>query len=565
MNLIVKAGRRSWASRTVTLYRASSGWTKSQTVLLSTTASSVAVVPVRSSARSDSHQQHHWSRWSAATVATGCILSGTAGLALCEHAASDEKNPFTISSQSSVKKIVGAGNYTSYHEAHRQLSKKGVRDPMTSYGQHHHTSKQAPGVPLESTTAGKIESSQLKSDHAITVTTAETPEPRPLPSVFVETTTSATDRPPAQVQATSSSMENNNNNNNGSSAVDIRADGTMSQQERELEEATRKAKQHSGGLKLFSGNGNMSLALEIARHLGINLGKATVGRFADGEVNVVINENVRGKDVYVIQPTSPPVNDNIMELLLMVSTLRRASARRITVVIPYYGYARQDRKMQARVPISAADVARLMEAMGVDRVIAVDLHCGQIQGFFGPRVPVDNLDGGIVGLDYFGCKDLHNPVIVSPDAGGVYRAKKFKEGLEQKYEMQDLGLAMIVKQRARAGAVDQMDLVGDVKDCDCILVDDMIDTAGTLVKASEVLIANGARRVFAFASHGLLSGPGNERIANSRMEEVVILNTIPTSPQREANEKLTELSVAPLLAQAIFNIHAKKSISALFK
>ena len=206
-----------------------------------------------------------------------------------------------------------------------------------------------------------------------------------------------------------------------------------------------------------------------------------------------------------------------------------------------------------------------MEAMGIDRVIAVDLHCGQIQGFFGPRVPVDNLDGGVVGLDYFGCKDLHNPVIVSPDAGGVYRAKKFKEGLEYKYEMNDVGLAMIIKQRARAGTVDSMDLVGDVRDCDCIIVDDMIDTAGTLCKAAAVLKSNGARRVFAFASHGLLSGPGNERISSSAMEEVVILNTIPTSPQREANEKLTELSVAPLLAQAIFNIHAKKSISALFK
>lgn len=339
----------------------------------------------------------------------------------------------------------------------------------------------------------------------------------------------------------------------------------MTAQEYEFEKASKKAKQHSGGLKLFSGNGNLALSLEICRHLGINLGKATVGRFADGEANVVVHENVRGKDCYVIQPTCPPVNDNIMELLLMVSTLRRASARRITVVIPYYGYARQDRKMQARVPISAADVARLIEAMGVDRVIAVDLHCGQIQGFFGPRVPVDNLDGGIVGLDYFGSKDLHNPVVVSPDAGGVYRAKKFKEGLMHKYDMQDIGLAMIVKQRARAGTVDRMDLVGDVKECDCILVDDMIDTAGTLCKAADVLIENGARRVFAFASHGLLSGPGNDRLANSKMEEIVILNTIPTSPQREANEKLTMLSVAPLLAQAIFNIHAKKSISALFK
>jgi len=339
----------------------------------------------------------------------------------------------------------------------------------------------------------------------------------------------------------------------------------MTPEEFVFEKATKKAKQHSGGLKLFSGNGNLALSLEICRYLGINLGKATVSRFADGEVNVVVHENVRGKDCYVIQPTCPPVNDNIMELLLMVSTLRRASARRITVVIPYYGYARQDRKMQARVPISAADVARLIESMGVDRVIAVDLHCGQIQGFFGPRVPVDNLDGGIVGLDYFGSKDLHNPVVVSPDAGGVYRAKKFKEGLMHKYDMQDIGLAMIVKQRARAGRVDKMDLVGDVKDCDCILVDDMIDTAGTLCKAADVLIENGARRVFAFASHGLLSGPGNDRLANSKMEEIVILNTIPTSPQREANEKLTMLSVAPLLAQAIFNVHAKKSLSALFK
>jgi len=203
--------------------------------------------------------------------------------------------------------------------------------------------------------------------------------------------------------------------------------------------------------------------------------------------------------------------------------------------------------------------------MGIDRVVAVDLHCGQIQGFFGPRVPVDNLDGGIVGIDYFGDKDLHNPVVVSPDAGGVYRAKKFKEGLTHKFDMHDIGLAMIIKQRARAGTVDKMDLVGEVKGCDCIIVDDMIDTAGTLCKAADVLVAKGAKRVFAFASHGLLSGPGNDRIANSKLEECVILNTIPSSPQRAANEKLTELSVAPLLAQSIFNIHAKKSLSALFK
>lgn len=175
------------------------------------------------------------------------------------------------------------------------------------------------------------------------------------------------------------------------------------------------------GIKLFTGNSNRRLAQDVANQLGMGLGKITVGRFSDGEVNVMINENVRGKDVYIIQPTSPPVNETLMELLLMISTMRRASAKKITAVIPYYGYARQDRKMQARVPISAADVARLLEAMGVDRVVAVDLHCGQIQGFFGPRVPVDNLDGGTVGVSYFGDMDLVNPVIVSPDAGGVYR------------------------------------------------------------------------------------------------------------------------------------------------
>jgi len=345
----------------------------------------------------------------------------------------------------------------------------------------------------------------------------------------------------------------------------METDPAISEEDKRLNQAATKAKRHGGGLKLFSGNGNMALSLEIAKNLDVNLGKATVGRFADGEVNIQIHENVRGKDVYIIQPTCPPVNENLTELLLMISTLNRASARRITVVMPYYGYARQDRKMQARVPISAADVARLLEAMGIDRVIAVDLHCGQIQGFFGPRVPVDNLDGGIVGIDHFGAKDLHNPVVVSPDAGGVYRAKKFKEGLSYKYDMNDIGLAMIIKQRARAGIVDSMELVGDVKDCDVIVVDDMIDTAGTLCKAAAVLKDKGARRVFAFASHGLLSGPGNDRIANSQMEECVILNTIPSSPQREANEKLVQLSVAPLLAQTIFKIHTKQSISALFK
>lgn len=318
------------------------------------------------------------------------------------------------------------------------------------------------------------------------------------------------------------------------------------------------------GIKLFTGNANKALAQDIASQLSMGLGKITVGRFADGEVNVMINENVRGKDVYIVQPTSPPVNETLMELLLMISTMRRASARKITAIIPYYGYARQDRKMQARVPISAADVARLLEAMGVDRVVAVDLHCGQIQGFFGPRVPVDNLDGGTVGVSYFGDMDLVNPVIVSPDAGGVYRAKQFREALSKKHEV-DCGLAMIIKQRAKANEIEKMDLVGSVEGCDAIIVDDMVDTAGTLCKAAEILKGFGARRVYAFCSHGVLSGPAASRIANSVLTELVVLDTIPLSDASMATGRITQLSVAPLLAQAIYNIHNKKSISALFK
>jgi len=320
----------------------------------------------------------------------------------------------------------------------------------------------------------------------------------------------------------------------------------------------------STGLKIFTGNANKPLADEIAKHLGIGLGKMKVGKFADGEVNVVVKENVRGKDVYIIQPTGPPVNENLMELLLMISTMRRASARKITAVIPYYGYARQDRKMTARVPISAADIARLLEAMGVDRVIAVDLHCGQIQGFFGPRVPVDNLDGGMVGVSYFGDMDLNNPVIVSPDAGGVYRAKQFREALSKKHDV-DCGLAMIVKQRAKANEIERMDLVGSVKDGDAIIVDDMVDTAGTLCKAADELKKFGARRVFAFASHGVFSGPAPIRIANSALTELVVLDTVKLNEASAATGKISQLTVGPLLATAIYNIHNKKSISALFK
>ena len=317
--------------------------------------------------------------------------------------------------------------------------------------------------------------------------------------------------------------------------------------------------------KLFTGNANPDLAQEIAEEIGVSLGRATVSRFADGEVNVMIHENVRGQDIYIIQPTSPPTNENLMELLLLISSMRRSSARRITAVIPYYGYARQDRKMTSRVPISAADCARLLEAMGVDRVIAVDLHCGQIQGFFGPRVPVDNLDGAPVGVEYFAENvKLVNPVVVSPDAGGVYRAKQFRDRLDSFYGI-DAGVAMIIKQRRKAGVIGQMDLVGSVENADVIIVDDMIDTAGTLCKAAEQIKKFGARRVFAFASHGLFSGPADERIRNSVLEKVVVVNSIPLKEATAENPKIMQLSIAPLLSAAIKAVQSRTSVSTLFK
>jgi ribose-phosphate pyrophosphokinase len=319
-----------------------------------------------------------------------------------------------------------------------------------------------------------------------------------------------------------------------------------------------------GEMIVFSGNANPELSSEIATLLGAQLGSITVSRFADGEVNVQVHDNVRGKDVYIIQPTCSPVNEHLMELLLMVSTMRRASAERITAVIPYYGYARQDRKMAARVPISAADVARLLESMGVDRVVAVDLHCGQIQGFFGPRVPVDNLDAATVGVTYFANKGLVNPVVVSPDAGGVYRAKQFREGLNMASPGLDVGLAMIIKQRPKAGQIERMDLVGTVDGSDVVILDDMIDTAGTLCTAAANLKAKGARRVFAFATHGLFSGPASDRISRSVLEEVVVTNSVPLKAGAKANEKIKSLSVAPLLAEAMKRVHNKQSISELF-
>src|SRR5215475_1089950 len=272
-------------------------------------------------------------------------------------------------------------------------------------------------------------------------------------------------------------------------------------------------------LKLFSGNANRPLAEEIAQYLRVPLSDAEVTRFSDGEVYVQVNENVRGADVFVIQPTCPPVNDTLMELLIMIDAMKRASARRITAVLSYYGYARQDRKVQSRVPISARLVADLLEAAGIDRVLALDLHAGQIQGFF--SVPVDHLFAGpVVMIDYLKQKDLQYPVIVAPDAGGVERAR----ALAKRF---DAGLAIIDKRREGPGQAVAMHLIGDVKGRDAVVIDDIIDTAGTLSQAVTALEREGARRIMACGVHAVLSGPAIERIAVSPIEEVVVTNSIP--------------------------------------
>jgi ribose-phosphate pyrophosphokinase len=308
-------------------------------------------------------------------------------------------------------------------------------------------------------------------------------------------------------------------------------------------------------LKLFSGNANRPLAEEIAQHLHMRLGDADVSRFSDGEVYVQINENVRGQDVFVVQPTCPPVNDHLMELLVMIDAFKRASARRITAVLPYYGYGRQDRKVMPRVPITAKLVADLITTAGCHRVLAVDLHAGQIQGFF--DIPVDHLFAAPpVIVDYLAKKDLKDPVLVSPDAGGVERARAIAKRL-------NAGLAIIDKRRDGPNVSVFMYLIGDVKDKDVVVIDDMIDTAGTLIQAVEAVKREGARRVLACAVHGVLSGPAIKRIESSALEEVVITNSVPLTPDK-ANPKIHVLSVAPLLAEAIRRIHDEESVSTLF-
>src|SRR6059036_3838394 len=298
-------------------------------------------------------------------------------------------------------------------------------------------------------------------------------------------------------------------------------------------------------LKLLTGNANRPLAEEIAQYLHVPMADAEVTRFSDGEVYVQVDENVRGTDVFVIQPTCPPVNDTLMELLIMVDAMKRASARRITAVLPYYGYARQDRKVQSRVPISARLVADLLEAAGIHRVLALDLHAGQIQGFF--SVPVDHLFAGpVVMIDYLRKKDLRDPVIVAPDAGGVERARAMAKRF-------DAGLAIIDKRREGPNSAVAMHLI-----------DDIVDTAGTLTQAVTALEREGARRILACGVHAVLSGPAIDRIAASPIEEVVVTNSVPLSDAKRAAARITVLSVAPLLGEAIRRIHDEESVSTLF-
>jgi ribose-phosphate pyrophosphokinase len=307
---------------------------------------------------------------------------------------------------------------------------------------------------------------------------------------------------------------------------------------------------------LFSGNANSVLAQEIATHLGAQLGKANVGRFSDGEVTVEIQQNVRARDVFVIQPTCSPTNENVMELLIMVDALKRASARRITAVIPYYGYARQDRRPRStRVPISAKVVANLLETVGVERVLTMDLHADQIQGFF--DIPVDNIYASPVLLSDLKNKNYPELVVVSPDVGGVVRARALAKQL-------GCDLAIIDKRRPKSNVSEVMHVIGEIDGRNCVIMDDMIDTAGTLVKAAEVLKERGAGKVYAYCTHPVFSGPAIERISKSLLDEVVITNTIPLSDAAKACKKIRQLSVAFLFAETIRRISDGESVTSLF-
>ena len=308
---------------------------------------------------------------------------------------------------------------------------------------------------------------------------------------------------------------------------------------------------------VFTGNANPTLAAEIATHLGIEVGAAHVGRFSDGEVTVEINQNVRARDVFVVQSTCAPTNESLMELLIMVDALKRASAERISAVIPYYGYARQDRRPRSsRVPISAKLVADLLQTAGVARVLTMDLHADQIQGFF--NVPVDNIYASPVLLGDLRTKNYADLIVVSPDVGGVVRARALAKQL-------GCDLAIIDKRRPKANVSEVMNVIGDIEGRNCVIMDDMIDTAGTLVKAAEVLKTRGAKKVYAYCTHPIFSGPAIERIAKGdALDEVVVTNTIPLSEAGRACKKIRQLTVAPLIAETIQRIASGESVMSLF-
>lgn len=310
-------------------------------------------------------------------------------------------------------------------------------------------------------------------------------------------------------------------------------------------------------ITLFTGNANLNLSESIASHLNLPLGKATVGKFSDGETMAEIHENVRGKSVYIIQPTCAPTNDNLMELIILADALRRASVYRITAVIPYFGYARQDRRVySARVPISAKVVTNMLESVGIHRVLTVDLHADQIQGFF--QIPVDNIYGTPELIKYIQTQGTHNLTVVSPDIGGVVRARAVAKRLN------DADLAIIDKRRPKPNQVEVMNIIGDIKDRHCLLVDDIVDTAGTLTHAANALKHNGAASVKAYITHPVLSGNAIANIENSELDELVVTDTIPLHPQAQKCAKIRVISLGAVIAEAIYRISESESISSMF-
>lgn len=310
-------------------------------------------------------------------------------------------------------------------------------------------------------------------------------------------------------------------------------------------------------MMVFAGNSNPQLANEIAQRLNMPLGNAIVGQFSDGEVMVEVMENVRGKDVFIVQPTCAPTNKNLMELLVMVDAMRRSSAARVTAVIPYFGYARQDRRPRsARVPITAKVVAQMVSTVGTDRVLTVDLHADQIQGFF--SIPVDNVYASPILLGDIWRRKYDNLMVVSPDVGGVVRARALAKRLD------DADLAIIDKRRPRANEAKVMNIIGDVKGRTCILIDDLVDTAGTLCAAAAALKEHGAAKVVAYITHPVLSGPAIDNISNSELDELVVTDTIPLQPEAAACDKIRQLSIAELLAETMRRISNEESVSSLY-